>query len=442
MGKSSKLLTLVLLLAAVVLTLSACGSNKEESASTLKLVYQAPDDAFKSWMEDVKKQFEKEHEDINVKLTAIESSEGDYPNKKILMMKSEDTAPDIVMEDSNNIHADSEAGYLEPLTDDVNKWDDWDNFFDNVKEGMKGKNDDIYGIPITTDVRGLWYNKKQFQKAGIDVPWEPKTWNDVLDAAQKLKGKVEVPMWMSSAKSMGEGTTMQTFLMLLYGTDNNLYDKDKDKWVVSSDGFKDSLKFIDDIYSNDLGASMSWGITGQAGAKISTDLMPKGEVGIALDGNWLPSNWQEDGNAPWSEWEDNIDIAPMPTENGQEPGKVTVSGGWTLAVPAKAHNKKLAKEFIELATSKDNLRYATALTPRKDIAELDEYQQIPYQKKITEFLDYTHYRPTYDAYPKVSSKIQAAVESVATGELTPKEAMDKFSEDVKRSVGEENTTTE
>ncbi|PXY51720.1 ABC transporter substrate-binding protein, partial [Virgibacillus profundi] len=146
---------------------------------------------------------------------------------------------------------------------------------------------------ISTDVRGLWYNKTVFEEAGLGVPWNPKSWDEVLDAAKTIKDDVEVPIWMNSGKAMGEGTTMQTFLMLLYGTDSNLYNEDTGKWIVESEGFLDSLKFIDAVYSNDLGPSLSWGITGQAGAKVSTDLMPKGEVGIALDGNWMSGNWLE-----------------------------------------------------------------------------------------------------------------------------------------------------
>src|SRR5699024_12255820 len=67
-------------------------------------------------------------------------------------------------------------------------------------------------------------------------------------------------------------STMQTFLMLLYGTDSDLYSEEDEKWVVDSDGFLDSLKFIDDVYTNDLGASLSWGLTGQAGDRKSTRL--------------------------------------------------------------------------------------------------------------------------------------------------------------------------
>lgn len=426
-----------LILAVSVFALAACGGEKDEN--TLELIYQAPDDAFGSWMEKVKEEFEEQNEGVEVKITAINADEGEYPNKKILMMKSDKTSPDIIMEDTEALKPDAAAGYLEPLTNELEEWDEWDNFYDAVKSGVTGNDDELYGIPISTDVRGLWYNKKVFEEAGLPVPWEPETWDDVIEAAETIKDDVEVPFWMNAGKAMGEGTTMQTFLPLLYGTDAKVFDEDENKWVVESEGMLDALRFIDDIFNNDLGASLSWALTGQAGPKISTELMLEDEVGIALDGNWMPGSWQEDGNAPWPEWEDSIDFTALPTQDGQNPGHATVSGGWALSIPEKAANKELATEFIKLAASKDNLRYGSQLTTREDIAELDEYNQLTYQEKMTSFLEFTNYRPTYDEYPVISANIQSAVESVTTGNMTPEEAMEEYKKSVERDVGEENT---
>lgn len=437
-----------MLLAAVIIPigfLAACsdstdGANGE--GNTLEIVYRTPDEQATNWLKSVKKEFEKKHEDVTVKLSTITGSEGNYPSKKVLMMKSKDTAPDIIQEDSYQVKADAEAGYLQSISDRVNNWSDWDKFYDSVKTGVTGGDGKVYGVPFSTDVRGLWYNKKVFEKVGISTPWEPENWEEVINAAKKLKGEVEVPFWLNSGKAMGEATTMQSFLMLLTGTGSKLYDEDSGKWIIQSDGFVDSLKFVDTIYENNLGPSLSWGITGQAGTKIAQQLMPKGEVGIALDGNWMSGNWVEDGAVPWPEWNETYGFTAMPTQDGQEPGKSTVSGGWTLAIPAKADKKDLAWEFIKLATSKENLRYGTQLTPRKDIAKLDEYLQITYQEKMTNLLEYTHFRPSYSMYPTVSTNIQAAVEAVTTDSMTPGEAMERFSNDIKRDVGAENTMKE
>src|SRR5699024_10944823 len=151
-------------------------------------------------------------------------------------------------------------------------------------------------VPISTDVRGVWDNKKAFGNAGIDATWEPENWGEVQGAANVIKDDVEMPLWAKSGKAMGERTIMQIFLPLLYGTEDDLYDEDKEEWIVESDGFLKSLEFLDSVCENDLGPNLSWGITGQAGAKIPTELMPSEEVGIALDGNWMPGSWEEDGN--------------------------------------------------------------------------------------------------------------------------------------------------
>ena len=45
-------------------------------------------------------------------------------------------------------------------------------------------------VPDDTDTRGIWYNKQLLQKAGIPVPWQPKTWADVIAAARKIKAKL------------------------------------------------------------------------------------------------------------------------------------------------------------------------------------------------------------------------------------------------------------
>ena len=45
-------------------------------------------------------------------------------------------------------------------------------------------------MPDGTDTRGLWFSKDVFAKAGLPADWQPKTWDEVLDAARTIKEKV------------------------------------------------------------------------------------------------------------------------------------------------------------------------------------------------------------------------------------------------------------
>src|SRR5664279_4958169 len=84
-------------------------------------------------------------------------------------------------------------------------------------------------LSLGTDTRAIWYSNTVFTNAGIDVPWEPQSWDDILVAARKIKASDPsvVPFNLYAGTGTGEGSNMQGFYELLYGTDlggDALYD--------------------------------------------------------------------------------------------------------------------------------------------------------------------------------------------------------------------------
>lgn len=441
-----------LLVSLTVLT-AACSNNSagtsasggDSSNKVVKVAYGKwnETDNWGKWLTSVKTEFEKAHPGVTVELQPIQGAQ--YATKIPLLMSDPSSAPEVLAEDSFMINADSEAGYLEPLK--VDSWSDWSNFNEAIKAAAKGKDDKTYGVPFSTDVRGLYYNKELFKKAGLPVPWEPKNWQDILTASQTIHEKLPdiIPFWMNSGKAGQEATTMQTFEMLLYGTANPLYENSK--WITQSPGILSSLNFINNIYSNGFGPPLSQVLTAQAGQVLETDLMPNQKVAIALNGNWLTGTWAASGSKPWPEALDVYDFVKMPTENGQAPGFTSMSGGWTLAVGAKSVEKELGWEFIQLAINeKHNKEFAMldgALTPRLDVAKDKEYSEQPgtLYAKAADFITYTHVRPSTADYPVVSTAIQEMVEKVVTQGASPQDAMTQYAQSVERSVGADKTET-
>lgn len=453
-----------LAISSTVFALTACGGSSKTTSGnaadhasssgtkTITVAYQSygsPPIWDEEWLKKAKTGFEKEHKGVTIKLEPIQASENDFYTKIDLMMKSPSTAPDIVTEDTFLINSDASAGFLAPLNDYVNKWSDWSQFSDAMKKGSTGADGNVYGVPFSTDTRGLWYDTNVFKKAGLPVPWNPKNWNDILTAAKTIKEKVPgvVPFFAQVGKATGEATTMQTFEMLLYGTNDTLYDESSKKWVVKSPGFLDSLKFIHEIYSQGLGPKLSTVLTGQADQTATQQMMPKDQIGISVDGNWIPGSWLPDGPTPWADGTKVMQLAAMPTQNGQAPGFTSMSGGWALSISKNAQNKDLAAQFIEYAVNKENNQWydvhAGNLSPRTDVANDPTYKSTPGQEfgPATQFTQFTHFRPANPQYPSVSTQIQAAVESVATGAATPQQAMDQYAAAVQRIVGANNTET-
>lgn len=413
--------------------------NAENENIELRIVYKE-NESWEKWLSKAKDEFEKQNEGISINLLPIKSSEGDFFVKLALMMKTKGSV-DIVSEDTFMVNSDIAAGYLAPL-EGIENWSDWGNFYDNVKNGVTGNDGKIYGVPYSTDTRGLYYNSEILEKVGVSIPWEPKTWDEVLEVCEKIKNQEPdvVPIWFNSGKATGEGTTMQTFEMLLYGTNDSLYEDGK--WVVNSQGFLDSLNFIDTVYRKELGAPLSKVLNAKGGDYAKNELFPQGKLAIFLDGSWTPKAWYAGKAGEWPEAENIIKLAPMPTQKGQSPGNVSMSGGWALSISSKSKYKNESLEFIKFATNKENLKYYTeaggSLTPRKDVAETSEYLNNKFKKTATDFLEFTTYRPANEEYPGVSTEIQTAVEAVAIGELTPEEAMKQFATNVERVVGKDN----
>lgn len=449
MRPTAALPSLLALTLAAAGTLTACGTGSGSDPDTVKVSFkQSTDNSVKvmdTYLADIKKQFEKANPGKKVELVPIKAPDSEYYTKLQQMLRSPKTAPDLVYEDTFLINSDITSGYLKPLDDYLAKWPDWNQFIDTAKSAARGEDGKTYGVPDGTDTRGLWFDKGIFQKAGLPADWQPKTWNDVLEAARTIKQKVPgvTPLNVYTGKPAGEAATMQGFQMLLYGTSDGtadpLYDEKSKKWIAGSQGFKDALTFVETVYKEKLGPDVADALDPNFATRVRGELLPQGKLGINLDGSWLPQDWLEGSGHEWPEWSQKLGLAAMPTQNGQSPGKVSMSGGWTWAIPAKAGNPDLAFEFIKTMQTKANAQKwyiaNSGIAVREDVAADPAYVDAqPGIKFFTDLVATTHYRPAYPAYPKVSTAIQEAMEGVTTGDMSVEEAAKAYDEELRSAT--------
>jgi multiple sugar transport system substrate-binding protein len=428
--------------------LTACGGGSGSDPDTVKVSFKQSTDnsihVMDDYLADIKKQFEKANPGKKVELVPIKAPDSEYYTKLQQMLRSAKTAPDLVYEDTFLINSDITSGYLKPLDAYLATWPDWNRFIDTAKAAAKAEDGKTYGVPDGTDTRGLWYDKGIFAKAGLPADWQPKTWDEVLDAARTIKRKVPdvTPLNVYTGKPAGEAAAMQGFEMLLYGTEDRLYDDAAKKWIAGSQGFEDALSFVETVYREKLGPDVSTALDPNIQTIVRGDLLPKGKLGINLDGSWLPQDWLPGSGHEWPEWSSKLGLAYMPTQHGQAPGKVSMSGGWTWAVPAKAANPDLAFDFIRTMQTKANAQkwYVanSGISVREDVAADPAYAKAqPGIKFFTDLVASTHYRPAYPAYPKVSTAIQEAMEGVTTGDTSVEEAAGNYDDSLKEATDDQ-----
>ncbi|WP_341395720.1 extracellular solute-binding protein [Arthrobacter sp. G119Y2] len=428
--------------AAAALALSGCsGSGSEDGQQTLRIVYRNVDVPMVELMEDVKQEFEAANDGVSVELAPIEGNDEDYATKLALSQRSADTAPDVFLEDSFKLRADVEAGYVLQLDDYLTDWEDWDGFNETAKQAGTGDDGGTYAIPLETDTRVIWYNQNVLSEAGIDLPWEPGSWEEILAMARTVKAANPdvVPFSMYAG-------TMQSFYELLYGTPGGtLYDEDEQKWITGSQGFVDSLAFLKTIYDEGLAVTPAEALDENIWQSIVGEMLPQDRMGATVEGSYAPQFWQEGGQYEWPQYSEVMAAAPFPTQNGQDPGAVSMSGGWTLAVGSGTESPELAAEFVKMALSYDNsLQYtvdSSKIAVRTDVAEAPEYLDMnPFAGAVTEVLDVSNYRPATSDFAEIDTAVLTATQEVVAGGKSPEEAAAAYDEALRKIVGEENVT--
>lgn len=384
---------------------------------------------------------------VELDIAPITASEGDYFTKIALQLSDAASCPDLVCEDTFQLPNDVSAGYLTNLDSYLESYSDWNDgkYYDSMKKAVTGGDGSVYGIPYCTDTRGLWYNRSVLETAGVIAKgedWAPASWQEIMDACAKIKENCPdvVPFWCNSGVATGEATSMQTYEMLLYGTGERLIDDDG-KWIVNSDGIKDSLQFLSDIYTNGYGPSLSLVLNGQASNTSAREYLPQGKLGISMDGIWITGNWKEGGAAPWDNYENEVGLAAMPTSQGQDPKTVTLAGGWAFSIPENSDAKDITFEFVKHLMDPSNYLQGILnqgnICTRTDIAEEETYVAQPFFAQATALLETADFRPQNDQYSTVSTSIQKMVESVVSG-ASPEDAMKQYGTDVARDVGDDN----
>jgi multiple sugar transport system substrate-binding protein len=414
----------------------ARSSRKTGKKTTLNVMYKEVT-GYTPWLEQAKAQFEETHPNVTVKLLCLPSTEADYNTKTALTLQT-DNSVDVMVTDSFLVASLVGSDCLAPL--DVSAWADWERQYPESIRSSQTINGKVHAIPYTTDTRGLYYNAKTFAKAGINMPWEPKSWADILDAVKRLQtAGVPYPIWMNGSKAQGEGTSMQTFEMLLSGTNDWLYENGK--WVTKSKGFTDSLKFIQSLHDMGIYSNMNLATMLDAnGWQVLPEKFAKGsDVGILLDGCWKGADWINALGA--DKVQDTVKIVPMPRQKGA--GFTSMSGGWTLAVSKLSSHKDMALNFIKLAVNKENMVFFTTkggdMTARFDVGSDSRYTQLNYYRTaMTPYIAWTRFRPAVDGYPSVSIEIQTAVESVISGQKTADEAAAVYAANVSKIAGKGN----
>jgi multiple sugar transport system substrate-binding protein len=366
--------------AAIAASAPAATHHKAALTGTISVAYSTTyvfdaDDLSVTWWNNVKSQFEKSYPGAHLKLQGFDGTDVDLVNKVALLYKSSSTTPDVFMLPTGYVGQWVASNYLAPLDKYLTKknapfWKSFPKVIQNESR-IKGH---VYAINTGENDSAIYYNKAMLRKAGIKLPWHPKTWAQIMAAAKKVKAANSgvVPLWAAAGTSAGAGGVLQGSANLVLGSKTpTIFDTKTHKWVVDSPGLREVFQFYRDVYSNGLGASTSDLFSPKAVGR-PVNLLKDHQLAIAIGSNWFADAWTEE-NRHWATARQEASAVPFPTSHGQKPGSASTLGGWAVAISKVAKNKDLAWALLKVMQRNANQTYianhAGFVPPSKVVAK-------------------------------------------------------------------------
>jgi multiple sugar transport system substrate-binding protein len=404
----SKLITMGATLALVGVAaggvLSANASSKETLTVAYPSVYAFDTGPLATqWWNQVKAGFNKEYPNVTVQYIPIPGSYQDVVNKLSLLYRSSSTAPDVAEMPSAQIGLWSSSDYLAPMNKFLGT-SAWFKEFPKVIQGEGEFNGKIYAVNVGENDSALMYNMKMFKKAGIPVPWKPKTWQDIVTAAAKIKKALPgvTPLWLNAGTGSGANGLLQGINNFIVGSSTPTIQTSSGKMVVSSPGIKAALGFYQQVYSKGLGASET-ALFSPSAVTAPLALFQTGKLAIAVGSNYYGGNWTKFISAPhWPQAVQTMGVANLPTEAGG--GLASTLAGWDLAISSHTPDAQMAYNFINVAQDPTNLidaaNWAGWVPPVKSDWALPAYTNFapPYNADFAKILPYSTETPTSANY--------------------------------------------
>jgi multiple sugar transport system substrate-binding protein len=404
--------------------LANVGSAGASAKVTISVAYAA-DTTFDTiplgvtWWGGIQKEFEAKYPNVTLKLIPVAGGEPDFLTKLALLYRSPATSPDVAQFPSTEIALYQSSDYLLPMTK-LLKGSTWFSQYPTVIQNEGKIGGQIYAVSAGENNNGLYYDKAILQKAGIKLPWQPKTWADIITAAKAIK-KAEpnvIPLWTDAGTSAGPNGAGYGILNLLAGSSTPTIQTSSNKMVVSSKGLLQTLNFYHEVFSDGLGAPTSQLFSPNNAPNIPSADFEKGTLGIAVAANFIGGNWTKQVSFPyWPQASTAMGVAGLPTING--PGYASTLSGWDFGISSHTKDAEADIDLINVMQESTNMinaaNWAGWVPPVKSYWTIPLYDNFakPFNEEFGNILPYSSELPATSNYSVWVEAIEQASGAIA-----------------------------
>ncbi len=346
--------------AAVMLTgaaagIAGCGSSGTSasgSSAPAKLVVWRMGSSVPSqvtWMKGVVSQFHKQFPTYaKTKVVVDWIPWGNRTTDWTNAITSGKGGPDITELGNTDTPGVASQGALADISTSVKGWSHSSDLISGnlANDVVNGQN---YAVPWFGGVRGIWYRKDEFAKAGITSA--PTTWADLIKDAKLLMKKYPGTYGLGAPSNY-----TNAIVSFIWGAGGQVAASKGGKWTaeLTSPQSEAGIKFYADLLLTQKVSPSKYvgqtelGATGATSGGSNEDFA-KGTLDMYIDGPWAEGELTAVSKKYESQWAS----FPIPSENGPNPAPA-FAGGSDLGVWAKSANKTAAWDLVTVMDSPSN----------------------------------------------------------------------------------------
>ncbi len=407
----------VLLLSLALFALVACGTKttdtpKEDEAFTVTVWTHPYVGA------DLKPELEKVYADMTAQFVekhpkaTVVFEEIPWANReqKITTTLAGGAGPDIFYLIPDQLTQFADQGIITPINDVLPDMDLSD--FSETSISAVTYQGKLYGLPMLREAQTFFYNKEILDELGLDSTNLPKTWEEFTAWGEKA-----VAAGYYARNYEGGNTLNSTLYPLIWQAGGEIVD-DKNNIQINEAKAVKAFEFINDYY--------------QRGFIAKDSITESNHTPLFLEGKIMAS-WG--AGAHLQMLREGKQFEYVIGEPLKDEVQATFGTTGTFVISNISKNKEMAAELLSLMTDTDNMRAFNKVTnyipPRESATDLfkddAELQQIAKYAEIA--------RPgVINAKARVfMPDIQAKVQAMFEGTLTPQQAADESAEIIKNS---------
>lgn len=370
-----------------------------------------------------------------------DSSFDDYKQRFTLSFESK-KGPDIILSGHEDIAPWSKAGYIIPLDQYIDKYEQFNDVYDFLWDSVKFKGE-RWAIPQDVEARPIYYQKEYLKQLGWsdeEIEKLPKkiedgefTLYDLLEIAKEAQDKGLVKEGHGFFHRPVQGGD---FYMFYYAFGGEMFDAEQGKLVLDKEALLKYYQFFHD-------SVFKYKTTPESFIGMEWDIWHKTvtskEAFISQAGTWTVAEWLEQHNLSEDDWK-KMGYALVPAgEKGKSP--VTLSHPLVYMITSQSKHPDLAARVLALATTPElNTRHAVEsnhLAILKSQEDDPDYTNNEFLSDVTYMLEYTKYLPNHEQFGTYDEVVFRGLSAVEAGQMTPEEGVEVVVKDLERQLGDE-----